>query len=73
MLIGWLGAVLFILSYLLLSMGKLSAKSKLYHILNILGAICLVINGFILQDFPNIVVNVIWGLIGVYAVIKIVK
>ncbi|AIY11950.1 CBU_0592 family membrane protein [Cellulophaga baltica] len=73
MLIGWAGAVLFILSYLLLSIGRLSSKSKVYHTLNILGAICLVINGFMLRDVPNIVVNLIWGLIGIYAVIKIVK
>ncbi|WP_435315291.1 CBU_0592 family membrane protein [Cellulophaga fucicola] len=72
-IIGWLGALLFIVSYLLLSIGRLSSKSKLYHMLNILGAVCLIANGFALNDFPNIVVNAVWAGIGVYAIVKIVK
>lgn len=41
--------------------------------LNILGAVCLIANGFALNDFPNIVVNAVWAGIGVYAIVKIVK
>ncbi|WP_077401237.1 CBU_0592 family membrane protein [Cellulophaga omnivescoria] len=72
-IIGWLGAILFVVSYLLLSIGKLSSKSKVYHILNILGAVCLIINGFALNDFPNVVVNAVWACIGLYAIVRFVK
>ena len=68
--IGWLGAVIFIAAYLLLSLECISAKNKLYHVLNGLGAVCLVINAFYLDDYPNVVVNGIWGILALVAVYK---
>lgn len=68
--IGWIGALLFIISYLLLSLDYLSAQKYLYHILNALGALCLVINALVIDDYPNIFVNAVWGLIALVAVIK---
>jgi len=68
--VGWLGAVIFIVAYLLLSLEYISAKKYLYHILNALGAICLVINAVVIDDYPNIFVNGIWGLIALFAVYK---
>ncbi|WP_417443789.1 CBU_0592 family membrane protein [Joostella sp.] len=71
--VGWIGALFFIIAYFLLSINKLSAKNKTYHFLNIIGAICLVINGIYLSDFPNVVVNLIWGIIAIYAIIKLLS
>lgn len=72
-IIGWIGAFLFVIAYFLLSIKKFSAENKTYHFLNILGAVCLVINGYYLSDYPNVAVNFIWGLIGIYALIKILQ
>ena len=68
--VGWLGAVIFIVAYLLLSLEYISAKKYLYHILNALGAICLVFNALVINDYPNILANGIWGLIALLAVYK---
>lgn len=68
--IGWLGAILFIIAYLLLSLQRISAKKLLYHVLNIMGAICLCINAWIIDDYPNIAVNGIWGLIALFAIFR---
>lgn len=70
-LVGWIGALLFIVAYLLLALKKISASKPLYHILNILGAICLMLHASELHDFPNLLVNSIWALIGIYAVLTI--
>ena len=67
---GWLGAVIFIVAYLLLSLEYISAKNYLYHILNALGAICLVLNAVLISDYPNIFVNAVWGLIAFLAIYK---
>ena len=72
-IIGWLGVLLFILAYLLLSLEKLDAKKPTYHILNFLGALCLIINAISIKDNPNIAVNGIWGLIAVVTAIKLYK
>ncbi|WP_435433330.1 CBU_0592 family membrane protein [Zunongwangia endophytica] len=71
-LIGWLGAILFIIAYFLLSTGKLSAKRPTYHLLNVIGGICLVVNASKLDDFPNIVVNIVWALIALFALYRII-
>ena len=67
---GWIGAIIFIVSYLLLSLEYISAKNYLYHILNGLGAICLVLNALLISDYPNVFVNGAWGLIALLALYK---
>ncbi len=69
-IIGWLGALLFIAAYVLLTLKKISAAKPFYHILNILGAVCLIINASKINDFPNILVNSIWTIIGLYALLQ---
>jgi hypothetical protein len=66
-IVGWIGALIFILAYMLLSLHILSAKKKLYHILNAIGGICLIINALHLKDFPNLVVNAVWAIIAISA------
>jgi len=72
-LIGWLGALSYIIAYLFLSLGKLNAKQKTYHLLNIVGATGLIINAIDLNDYPNIIVNVIWFAIGLTALMYIIR
>ncbi len=69
-IVGWLGVVLFVVAYLLLSLEKLNAKKATYHWLNFLGALCLVLNAVSIKDNPTIVVNIIWGLIAIFTVFK---
>jgi len=69
--IGWLGAVSFIIAYLLLSLQYISATRPLYHILNILGALFLGINACFIDDYPNIAVNAIWGFIAAFAIYRL--
>lgn len=72
-IIGWIGAITFVVAYLLLSIHALSANKSLYHILNILGGICLVINSVYLDDTPNLFVNLVWVAIASYSIYKIYK
>lgn len=68
--IGWLGVILFVVAYLLLSIEVLDAKKDSYHWLNFLGALCLVINAISIEDNPTIVVNGIWGIIAIVTVLR---
>lgn len=69
--VGWIGVVLFIVAYFLLALEILNANKSTYHWINFLGAICLIINAININDYPNIVVNVIWGLIALLTVFKL--
>jgi hypothetical protein len=65
--IGWLGAVLVLVAYGLVSTERVSSKSLSYQALNIGGATGLVINSAWNGAIPSAVVNLIWIGIGVFA------
>ena len=44
--VGWAGAVLILLAYLLLSAGKLTGQSLAYQWMNVVGAAGFIINGW---------------------------
>ncbi len=67
---GWIGAVLILLAYALLSTGRLDARSQTYQLLNIVGAVGFVINSGWNGAYPSAAVNVIWMGIGFYALYK---
>ena len=66
-IIGWLGAVLVLSAYGLLSAHRLSSRSVTYQLLNIAGSIGLVINTGWNGAIPSAAVNVIWLGIGAHA------
>lgn len=67
-IIGWGGALLFILAYFLLSIRKLQPDRLTYQLLNIMGGVCLVINSVHTRDYPSVFTNLIWAGIGVFAI-----
>ncbi|WP_106793303.1 hypothetical protein [Aquimarina sp. Aq78] len=71
-IIGWLGAIVYVLAYLLLSLEILKSNKELFHGMNTFGALCLIVNALPVGDYPTIVVNVVWGLIGLISIIRIV-
>jgi hypothetical protein len=70
--LGWIGSFSYLFAYLLLSINKLRSDQKLYHALNIVGAIGLTVNALFIQDYPNVIVNVFWGMIALMAILLIV-
>ena len=69
-MIGWIGAVVILVAYALLSAGKITARSKSYQWLNILGASAFVVNSGSNGAYPSAVLNVIWVGIGVWALVR---
>jgi hypothetical protein len=69
--VGWIGAVLILVAYALLSMGKLSGKSVSYQVMNVVGALGFVLNSGYNGAIPSAALNVIWVGIGVFALTKI--
>jgi len=61
---GWVAAGLFLLSYVLVSTGRLQGQSRAYQWLNVVGAVGFVINSGWNGAYPSAAVNVIWAMIG---------
>jgi hypothetical protein len=66
--IGWAGAVLILGAYALLSSGRLTAESRTYQLMNILGAAGFALNSGWNGAYPSAALNVVWMGIGLYAV-----
>ncbi len=69
--VGWGGAVLILVAYLLLSAGKMTGQSLVYQGMNVVGAAGFVVNGWWHGAIPSTVLNVIWMGIGGTALWKI--
>lgn len=70
---GWAGALLILLAYALLSMGKVTGQSALYQGMNVAGAAGFIVNGWWHGAIPSAALNVIWILIGGFALLRILK
>jgi len=64
---GWIGALLVLVAYGLVSTERVSSRSFSYQALNIGGAVGLVVNSAWNGAIPSAVVNLIWIGIGIYA------
>ncbi|OQW71064.1 MAG: hypothetical protein BVN33_16515 [Proteobacteria bacterium ST_bin13] len=72
-IIGWTGSALCLAAYLLTSMGRLSGKSALYQAMNFLGGATLAINVIWHGAYPAALLEIGWALIGLVALIGIVR
>jgi len=70
-IIGWLGAVLILLAYLLLTLKKIRSNSRCFQILNLLGAIFVIINSLVHHALPSVGLNIIWVLIAIVGLARI--
>jgi hypothetical protein len=61
--LGWVGAIACLVAYLLLSLKKLKAHGLLYPILNVIGGIGLTYSAIYSDDYPNIIINILWATI----------
>lgn len=68
---GWAGASLILLAYLLITADKLTGQSPVYQWMNVAGAAGFIVNGWWHGALPSAVLNVIWLLIGAFALLRI--
>lgn len=67
-IIGWAAAVMMLSAYVLLTMGRLHARSQLYHWLNVLSGLGIIVNSGWNGAYPSVFINVVWSAIGLYAI-----
>ena len=69
-IIGWFGTALILFAYLLVSSGKITAASKVYQYLNLLGALGIIVNSLKHMAIPSVGLNIVWSLIAIYGLFK---
>jgi hypothetical protein len=66
--IGWSAAAVMLSAYLLLTTGRLSVRSNMYHWLNVMSGAGFIINSGWNGAYPSAFINVVWAAIGLYGV-----
>jgi hypothetical protein len=66
---GWIGMIIILAAYYLVSTKRVTGESNLYQSLNFVGAICLIYNTFVQQAWPIMVLNIIWVIIAVKTIL----
>lgn len=69
-IVGWTGSVLLIGAYFLNINGKIKSTSIAYILCNIIAGVLFSIYTYAHHTFPNMVVNVVWVIIAVVALLK---
>lgn len=64
--LGWIGTILYLVAYLLISLKKLEGDSLAYQGMNITAGILLVINTFYWRAYPSLGLNAAWISIGLF-------
>ena len=72
-IVGWVGGLLVLVAYALLTSGQVMADSSLFQWLNVVGAAGLVVNGLGNHAYPSVAVNAVWVGIGVLSLWHIAK
>ena len=61
------------LAYFLVSYKKVQGDSRVYQLMNLLGAIGVGINASYQEAWPSFAIQIVWGIITILALIKSVK
>lgn len=72
-IIGWFGAIAILIAYLLVSIKRISPTSKAYQMLNLLGALGIVVNSLVHNAIPSAGLNITWSVIALYGLINSLK
>lgn len=69
-LINSSGVSLILLAFLLLTINKLKPQDKAYNLLNLAGAALAGYGSYLINAMPFVVLECVWGLVAIYALIK---
>lgn len=70
-IIGWAAALLILAAYLLVSIGRLEARSAAFQWMNVVGAAGFIINSGWHGALPSAALNIAWMTIGMITLLKV--
>lgn len=72
-IIDWSGVILILVAYGLMSFGVLSSNSLIYQGINVVGALAIAITSIKKKDYEPGILNIIWTIIALIAIVNIIK
>ncbi len=71
--LGWIGSLEVIAAYGLNSYQKIKSDSLMFQILNLTGAVFLIINSVYKEAYPFTFINTVWAVIAIVAIVQIAR
>jgi len=68
---GWYGVCAILGAYILVSFGVIVTKSYIYQLLNLTGAIGIMLEAASKKDKQPVVLNVVWALVALVAIFQL--
>jgi hypothetical protein len=72
-ILGWIGSIEVVLAYGLNSSQKLKSDSLTFQLINLTGAVFLIINSVYKEVYPFTFINAVWAVIAIMAIFGIVN
>lgn len=70
---GWIGSVAVIAAYALNSLQKIKSDSFIFQVLNLTGAVLLIVNSLFKEAYPFTFINSVWAVIAVVAIFRMMR
>ncbi|MBD3280546.1 hypothetical protein GF389_03420 [Candidatus Dojkabacteria bacterium] len=71
-LVGWYGTISIVGAYALLSFDAFSDDNVIYQLLNLTGALSIVLVSFTKKAYQPAVLNIVWAIIAILAILQTV-
>lgn len=68
---GWLGTLSIISAYALVSFSLINSSSFAYQLLNLFGALGIVLSSYMKNNMQPVILNVFWALIALIAILNL--
>ncbi|MBI4640786.1 MAG: hypothetical protein HY731_08835 [Candidatus Tectomicrobia bacterium] len=69
--VGWIGALLILVAYYLISNDKIDNRSRSYQWMNLFGAIGVAVNAYANHAWPAVGLEFVWALIAIKSLLKL--
>lgn len=70
-LFGWLGVVMILAAYILVTLRLIESDTLLYLLLNLLGSITVLVEAWLKKDYQPVFLNIAWALVAIISLIRI--
>ncbi|MGI9027323.1 MAG: CBU_0592 family membrane protein [Candidatus Saccharimonadales bacterium] len=67
---GWIGVLLILLAYCLITFSVIAPENIAFGLMNLFGAIGIIISSYSKKDFQPVALNVVWLLIAIIGIVK---
>jgi hypothetical protein len=72
-IIGWVGMALILIAYLLITTKQIGPNSTVYQLLNLLGALGVVVNSIFNDAWPSAILFIVWACMAIIYLLSLLR